>query len=97
MENLRCNNIQRIFYKTPSFRVAFRFALSYDSANIRFLVVNYLNDSQYINLDVRTEKNEEYEYLTKSGERLELSSIQFHYLGCGRILKLYIMSPFQIK
>lgn len=62
--------------KTPSFDVALRFASTYDNNKFRqkFMVVNYPVGSKHIGLDIRAH-DDEFEYLSKSGENLKLVRI----------------------
>lgn len=66
--------------KTPSFKVATRFAngyVNYSNNKYRssYIVVSYPEGSQHINLDIRNKKNEEYKYLTRSNESLIITDI----------------------
>lgn len=64
--------------KTPSFDVANKFASSRDLFsyfNRKFLIVQYPKGSKHIGADIRHPTCPEYEYLTFSGERLQLADI----------------------
>lgn len=61
--------------KTPSFNVAHKFAHAYNPYVPRFLVVSYPIGSQHVNIDMRNKSDEEYEYLTRSGETFVIEDI----------------------
>ncbi|AYV75556.1 MAG: putative orfan [Terrestrivirus sp.] len=61
--------------KTPSLNVSTKFAYAYNKYRLTYLVVNYPINSQHINLDIKSNANEEFEYLTRSNEQLKLKDI----------------------
>lgn len=78
--------------KTPSFQVANKFASSrgyLDYYNRKFLVVQYPKGSRHIGADIRHPTDPEYEYLTFSGEQLQLINIH-------RILSFPIIMTFYV-
>ena len=61
--------------KTPSFDVANNFARMYNFFNRKILVVKYPIGSKHIGMNIRHPDDQEYEYLTKSNEKLKLIDI----------------------
>ncbi len=74
--------------KTPSFDVACRFALTQDTSNPKFFIVNYPANTKHINLDIRPH-NEEYEYLSNSNEFFKIIDI-CHYHHSSRVLTFFV-------
>lgn len=76
--------------KTPSYDVANKFASAYDKYQPKFMVVSYPAGSKHIGLDIRPH-DEEFEYLSKSDEKLKLVRIcripRFPYMYVFYIFK----------
>lgn len=75
--------------KTPSIKVARNFAYNHNNLQPKLLLVHYSKESKHINLDIRPH-NEEYEYLTKSDEKLKLIKI------CRLFVFPFIMETYYI-
>lgn len=78
-----------ILSKTSCFRIAQQFALTHNFLQPKYLVVIYPPKSKHIGLDIKPTYYDEYEYISKSGEKLKLVKI------C-RVFKYFHLQTFYI-
>lgn len=84
-------HVKGFLSKSLSLDIAKRFATSVDYFSPKFLLVNYPIGSKHIHPDCNI-FNEEFEYLTHSGEKLKIVDIKQYY-NFARLYTFYVCEP----